>query len=113
MKIQVNRLAQLGLQWTVGVVLFPEAVFLAFSKTEIHFAGHPGIHHSILVALAWSEMLACVVFFIPRAMKTGATLLIIKLALAVLVHVLHGNFQIGGLLVYAAATSVVASQTHA
>jgi hypothetical protein len=66
----------------------------------------------IRLALAWSEMLACVVFLIPRTMKAGALLLIIVLALAALVHALHGNFQIGGLLIFAAAVAVVASQSH-
>src|SRR5712692_638001 len=112
MKTHVNKTLLLGLQWSLGVVLFIEAALLAFSKTEIHFAGHPGIHHWIRLALAWGEMLACILFLVPRTMKWGALLLIIVLALAALVHVLHGNFQIGGLLIYAAAVSVVASQAH-
>jgi hypothetical protein len=112
MKTQVSKTALLALQWSVGVVLFIEAALLAYSKTEIHFSGHPGIHHWIRLALAWAEMLACLVFLIPRTMKQGATLLIIVLALAALVHALHGNFEIGGLLIFAAAVAVVASQTH-
>ncbi len=112
MMTQVSKPALLALQWTIGVVLFIEAALLAFSKTEIHFSGHPGIHHWIRIALAWSEMVACVMFLVPRTTKPGALLLIIVLALAALVHVVHGNFQIGGLLIYAAAVSVVASQAH-
>ena len=112
MKTQVSKAALLGLQWSLGVALFIEAALLAFSKTEIHFSSHPGIHHWIRIALAWSEMLACVVFLVPRTMKLGALLLITVLALAGLVHVLHHNFQIGGLLIFAAAVSVVASQAH-
>jgi len=86
MKTHVNKTALLALQWSLGVVLFIEAALLAFSKTEIHFAGHPGIRHWIRLALAWSEMLACVVFLIPRTMKAGATLLIMVLALAAFAH---------------------------
>src|SRR6266851_5347513 len=70
----------------------------------------PRIHHWIRLALAWSEMLACVVFLIPRTMKAGATLLIMVLALAAFAHALHGNFQIEGLLIFAAAVGVVSSQ---
>jgi len=112
MKTQVSKTALLALQWAVGVVLFIEAALLARSKTEVHFQGHPGIHHWILLALACAEMLACIIFLIPRTMKQGATLLIIVLALAALFHVLHGSFEIGGLIIFAAAVSVVASQTH-
>lgn len=57
-------------------------------------------------------MAACVVFLLPHLMKRGAMLLIAIFALAALVHILHGNFQIGGLLIYTAAVSVVASQPH-
>ncbi len=109
MKVQVNKTALLGLQWSLGVVIFIQAALLAFSRSEIHFAG---IHHWIRIVLAWSEMLACVLFLVPRAMKPGALLLIAVLALAALVHVLQGNFQIGGLLIYATAVAVVALQTH-
>ena len=112
MKVPVSKTALLGLQWSLGVVIFIEAALLAFSKSEIHFAGHAGIHHWIRIVLAWSEMLACVLFLVPRAMKLGASLLIAVLALAAVVHVLQGNFQIGGLLIYAAAVAVVVSQPH-
>ncbi len=112
MKVQVNKTALLGLQWSLGVVIFIEAALLAFSKSEIQFSGHAGVHHWIRIVLAWSEMLACVLFLVPRAMKLGTLLLIAVLALAALVHVLRGNFQIGGLLIYAAAVAVVVSQPH-
>ena len=111
MNPQVNTAALVGLQWSLGVVVLIEAALPAFSKREIHF-GHAGMHHGIRIVLAWSEMLACVLFLVPRAMKPGALLLIAVLALAALVHVLRGNFQIGGLLIYAAALAVVASQPH-
>jgi len=94
MKIQVNRIALLGLQWTLGGVILLEAAFLAFSHAEIHFAGHPGILYWIRLALAWTEMLSCFLFLVPRAMKLGSRLLIAVFAVAVFLHVLQGNFQI-------------------
>jgi hypothetical protein len=112
MKTQVSKTALLALQWSVGAVLFIEAALLAYSSTQIHFQGDAGIHHGVLLALAWAEMLACVMFLIPSTMKLGARLLIIVLALAALVHMLHGSFEIGGLLIFAAAVSVVASETQ-
>ena len=51
-------------------------------------------------------------FLVPRVMKLGAQRLIVVLALAALVHVLHGNFQIGGRIIFVVAVSVVVSQTH-
>jgi hypothetical protein len=110
--IHVNKTALLCLRWTVGIVLLIEAGFLAFSRSEIHFAGHVGVHDWVRLALAWSEMLACILLLVPRTVKTGAGLLLIVFALAALVHVLQGNFRIGGLLIYAAAAWVVLSQSQ-
>ena len=110
--IQVNKTALLCLRWTIGIVLLVEAGLLAFSRSEIHFAGHAGVHHWIRLALAWSEMLACILLLVPRTLKTGAALLLIVFALAAMVHMLHGDFQIGGLLIYAASVWVVLSQSE-
>lgn len=55
-------------------------------------------------------MLACILLLVPRTVKIGARLLLIVFALAAVVHMLHGNFQIGGLLIYAAAAWVILSQ---
>jgi uncharacterized membrane protein YphA (DoxX/SURF4 family) len=112
MKTQVSKLALLALQWSLGIILFLQAESLAFSSAEIQFSGHPGVHHWIRLALAWSEMLACLVFLLPHAVKYGAALLLTVFALAALVHVLHGNFQIGDLFILATAVVVVASQAH-
>lgn len=110
MKTHVSKAALLTLQWSLGVLLFLEADVLAFSSAEINFSGQPGVHHWIRLALAWSEMLGCLVFLLPYTMKYGAALLLIVLTLASLVHILHGDFQIGTLLIFAAAVVVVASQ---
>jgi uncharacterized membrane protein YphA (DoxX/SURF4 family) len=109
---QVSKASLLCLRWTLGVVLFIEAAVLAFSRSEIHFASRPGVHRWALLALAWSEMIACILLLVPRTVKIGARLLLIVFALAAVVHILHSNFQVGGLLVYAAATWVTLSQSQ-
>ena len=113
MKTQVSKTALLALQWSLAIIVFLEADFLAFSSTEIHFSGHPGVHHWIRLVLAWSEMLGCLVFLLPRTMKYGAAMLLLVFTLAVLVHILHGDFQIGSLFILAAAVAVVASRDDA
>jgi hypothetical protein len=110
MKITVSKATLLTLQWSLGIILFLEADLLAFSGSEIQFSGQHGVHHWIRLALAWSEMLACLTFLLPHAVKYGAGLLLIVFASAALVHVLHGDFQIGNLFILAAAVAVVASQ---
>src|SRR5205823_3840895 len=45
--IQVNKVALLCLQWTLGVALFIQAALLARSRPETHLPGQAGAHHWI------------------------------------------------------------------
>jgi len=103
--IQVNKVALLCLQWTLGVALFIQAALLARSRPETHLPGHAGAPHWIHFVIAVAEMLACVLLVIPQTIQLGAKLIGV-IAFAVLIHVLHGSFQIGPLLIYASATWV-------
>jgi uncharacterized membrane protein YphA (DoxX/SURF4 family) len=105
--IQVNQVALLSLRWTLGVALFIEAALLAFSRSEIHLPGHAGMPHWIHLVIAAAEMLACVLLVIPLTVRFGTKLLIGVVMLAALIHILHGSFQIGPLLIYASAAWVV------
>lgn len=109
--IQVNKVALLCLQWTLGVALFIQAALFALPRPETHLPGHAGVSHWILLVIAVAEMLACVLLVIPQTVRFGAKLLISVIAFAALIHILHGSFQIGPLLIYASATWVVFSQT--
>ena len=109
--IQVNKVALLCLQWTLGVALFIQAALLARSRPETHLPGHAGVPHWIHIVIAVAEMLACVLLVIPQTIQLGAKLLISVIAFAVFIRILHGSFQVGPLLIYASATWVVFSQT--
>jgi hypothetical protein len=102
-----NRLAVAGLKWTLGLVVLVESLQLALTVHEGTFiAQHPFLHHMRPV-IAWSEALAAVLFLVPYATRAGAWLLLVIFALAALIHVLHGQMEVGGLLVYAMAVIVV------
>ena len=101
--------AMLGLQWSLGVVVFAEAAMLAFSG-HAHAAHQLGVPRVVLLALAWAEMLAAALFLISRTVVTGGVALIVILALAMLIHILHGQTNVGGLVVYTAAVWAVVQE---
>jgi thiosulfate reductase cytochrome b subunit len=99
----------LGLKWVLGLVILVQAATFAFSPASAHAFARTGLPNFIRLALAWAEMAAAVVFLIPRATIAGGWLLLVVLASAVVLHLLHGWLDVGGLLIYAAATWAVMS----
>ena len=57
-------------------------------------------------ALAWTEIAAAILFVVPFTTLLGGYLLLMILFLAAVMHILHGEFDIGALLVYAMAVLV-------
>ena len=95
------------LQCTLGLVVLVEAGLLAFETNRIHGFARAGLPHWIRPALAWPEIAGAVLFLIPATSALGARLLLVVFAAAILVHLLHGQYDIGALLVYAAAVWAV------
>jgi hypothetical protein len=111
MRQTLNRVAIPVLQWVVGLVVLLESYrTLRFGISAMHQAQSHGIHPVILIALAAPEMIAAVLFLFPKTLIVGSYALLVIFALAVLVHILHGQLNFEVLLVYAAAVIVV--MTH-
>ena len=90
------------LWWTLGVAL------LFGSVQTVRWAAHANHGaHSHLALLAGVEALGAVLFLIPRALRLGAALLLLTLAVAFGFHALRHEFR-WDLLVYAAAVLFVA-----
>ena len=60
--------------------------------------------------LGGSEIVAVLLFLTPAASLVGGYLLLLIFAIAVVFHFLHGDVDVGGLLVYGMA--VLACMTH-
>ena len=60
------------------------------------------------LVLAWGEIVGCVLFLIPRTAVRGAWLLVAVFVMAILIHLLHGLYNVGNLVIYAAAAFAVA-----
>jgi hypothetical protein len=97
-----------GLRWTLGLVVLLESCRLAFAPPQIHaFSGLP---QWMLPTLAGGEIIAAVLFLLPFTSVVGSYLLLVIFFLAAAVHVLHGQFDVGGLAVYSMV--VLVSMAH-
>jgi len=97
------------LQWTLGLVILGESARFAYSSQAAKVFTKTGMPNFMRPTLAWAEIAAAVVFLAPRATWLGARFLIAVLAAALVIHLLHGCFDVGALLVYAAAAWTVAA----
>ena len=75
------------------------------SRWPLATGPYPGDSHCGSGAV--SEAIAALLLLIPRTLKIGAIALILIFALAALVHILHGQYDIGNLIIYTAATWAV------
>lgn len=101
------------LQWALGLVILAESLRFAFSSEAAAVFVHTGLPNFIHLALAWAEIGAAVLFLVPRATATGGFVLMMVLAFAIVVHLLHGWWDVGALVVYAAATWTVVTGKRA
>jgi uncharacterized membrane protein YphA (DoxX/SURF4 family) len=102
-----GRIALTVLQWTLGIVILIEAVLFVlpgaaheFSRTHM-----PGF---VRLILGWGEIVGCVLLLIPRTAIRGAGLLLAVFIMAILIHWLHGQYNVGNVVIYAAAAFAIA-----
>jgi uncharacterized membrane protein YphA (DoxX/SURF4 family) len=94
------------LRWTLGLVVLLESFQFVFSNSAAHFLAKAGLPPWIQPVLGGAEIIAAVLFLVPFTALVGSYLLLVIFALAALVHILHGQYEVGGLLVYAVAVLV-------
>jgi hypothetical protein len=94
------------LRWVLGLVVILESGRFVFSTGAAHFLQKTGLPAWIQPALGISEAVAALLFLLPFTALVGSCLLLVIFVLAALLHVLHGQIDVGGLLVYAAAVLV-------
>jgi len=102
------------LRWVLGLVILEESLRFAFSPEAAHAFAKTGLPKFIRLGLAWAEIAAAILFLVPRATVVGGRFLIVVLGAAIVIHILHGWFDVGVLVVYAAAAwAVVAVKSAA
>jgi hypothetical protein len=105
---QRMKTALTGLQWTLGLVILIEAVLFVMPGARHDFARThmPDIMRQVL---GWGEIVGAVLLLIPRTAVRGGCFLAAILVLAVIIHLLHGAYNVGSLVIYSAAAWAVAT----
>jgi hypothetical protein len=106
MNVSLKKVAIPGLRWTVGLVTLAESCRFVFTSSGAHAAGNVGLPHWIRFALGGSEIIAAILFLVPAASVVGGYFLLGIFFLAAVIHLLHGQWDVGGLLVYGMAVVV-------
>jgi hypothetical protein len=102
-----------GLQWTLGLVILIEAVLFVMPSAAHDFA-KTHMPDIVRLVLGWGEIIGSLLLLIPRTVVRGGWLLVGIFVLAIAVHVLHGTYNVGNLVIYtAAAWAVAAGKTGA
>ncbi len=96
-----------ALRVVLGFVVTVQAGFLAFDPRAIEAFARTGFPDFVRLGLAWSEIAAGILFLIPATMILGAWLLLAVFLGAIVIHLAHGAFDVGALLIYSAAVMVV------
>jgi hypothetical protein len=99
------------LYWSVGLVVLIESCLFVFSASRAHEFARSGMPHLIRPILGGAEIIAALLFLIPPARMIGGYALLVIFIVAALIHILHGQPDVGGLVIYAAAVyTVLAAQ---
>lgn len=65
-----------------------------------------GLPQWLRPTIGGTEILAALLFLLPVTTAVGGRLLLAIFAIAIAIHILHGEFDVSGLLVYAMAVIV-------
>ena len=95
------------LYWSTGLVVLIESCLFVFSTARGHEFSRSGMPHLIRPILGGAEIVAALLFLIPPMRTIGGYALLVIFALAALIHILHGQPDVGGLIVYAASVYTV------
>ena len=95
------------LRLALGVVILIEALMFVLPSAAHGFARthRPGLVRQLL---GFAEIFGCVLLLIPATVARGAWVLLAVFVMGILLHLLHGQYGIGNLVIYAAAAFAIA-----
>jgi len=95
------------LRWALGIVVLIEAVRFVLPSAA-HDFGRTHMPAFVRMLLGIGEIVGCVLLLIPQTAIRGAWLLLAVFVMAILLHLLHGMYGVGNLVIYAAAAFAIA-----
>jgi hypothetical protein len=95
------------LQYALAIVILIEAILFVMPSAAHEFARThlPGL---IRLILGWGEIAGCIFLLIPKTAIRAAWFLFAVFVFAILIHLLHGLYNVGNLVIYAAAALAIA-----
>ena len=108
---QRMKTALTGLRWTLGLVILIEAVLFVMPSARHDFA-RTHMPDVVRLVLGWGEIVGALLLLIPRTAVRGGWFLMGIFVLAIGVHVLHGTYDVGNVVIYTAAAWAVASSSE-
>lgn len=95
------------LQWVLGIVVLAEAVQFVLPGAAHTFA-RTHMPDIVRLVVGFGEIIGCILLLIPPAAVRGAWLLVGVFTFAIVIHLLHGMYGIGNLVIYAAVAFAIA-----
>jgi len=99
----LRRIALPGLRWSLGLVVVWESCEFAFGRSALRAFAKTGLPSWIRPLLGGSEIIAAVLFLVPAASLVGGYALLIIFFFAAVIHIVHGWYDVGALVVYGMA----------
>ena len=110
MNERLRKIALPGLRWSLALVVLWESWEFVFGHSALRAFAKTGLPLWIRPLLGGAEILAAVLFLVPAASLVGGYALLIVFFLAAVIHILHGWYDVGALVVYSMA--VLACMAH-
>jgi DoxX-like family len=106
MNERIKNLAIPGLSWCVGLMVLWQSWRFAFGTAAAREFAGTGLPSWIRPALGGVEIAAAVLFLVPITAVVGGYALLVVFFFAAVLHVLHGWYDVSGLVLYAMAVLV-------
>ena len=102
-----SKCGMIALRLALGIVILIQAVLFVMPGAAHEFARThmPGF---VRLVLGFGEIVGALLLLIPGTVVRGAWLLLAVFVMAILLHLLHGLYNVGYLVVYAAAAFAIA-----
>ena len=110
MQQTASKLARTGLQYSLGLVLIYESLRLALAHGAAQAFQQTHLPQWFRLAIALVELLGAILFIIPPTVVAGGRLLLATFLVAAVVHLLHGQPDVGFLVIYAMAVLTVTTE---
>jgi uncharacterized membrane protein YphA (DoxX/SURF4 family) len=95
------------LQWVLGIVVLAEAVPFVMPHAAHEFS-RTHMPDAIRLLVGFGEIIGCILLLIPPTAIRGAWLLVGVFTFAIVIHLLHGTYAVGNLVIYAGVAFAIA-----